>query len=138
IVFYFNIWRKVSDPKERDRVGALLVTFGVAIVFWMTFYLNTNTLNVWARDNTDRVPGAVARLVTDRVEELAENAPPAYFNNAGPLTPRPAKSTFQIVSDERYLELEAAKKITVKKGDKVYVTQEKFDKIYAHADSSTP
>jgi POT family proton-dependent oligopeptide transporter len=138
ILFYLNIWRKVPDPGDRGRVGALLVIFGVVIVFWMTFHLNTTALNVWARDNTSREPNAAVQFITDRFPEFAENAPPAYFTNAGPEVPRPAKGSFEVVSPDRYKELAKAKELRVVEGEKVYVTQAMLDNIYARTTVYTP
>jgi POT family proton-dependent oligopeptide transporter len=137
IGFYGHVWRRLPDPRERGRVAALLVIFGVVIVFWMTFSLNTTALNVWTRDNTDRQPGPAVRLATDAFPEFAENAPPDYFSNAGPEVPRPARETFDVVSPERYKELENAKELRVVEGETVYVTPEMQAKVYARANPET-
>src|SRR5262249_42529897 len=34
------------------RVSALLVIFGIVIVFWMVFHQNGSTLTYWAKENT--------------------------------------------------------------------------------------
>jgi POT family proton-dependent oligopeptide transporter len=138
IAFYLRIWRSLPDPFERGRVAALLVIYAVSIVFWMTFQLSATALTVWTRDDTTREPNAVVRLITDPLEEFAENAPPSYFFNAGPETARPVRDTFEVVSDKKYKELQEQKKVNVKKGEKVYVTQETFDKVYKGATSQTP
>jgi proton-dependent oligopeptide transporter, POT family len=138
ILFYINIWRGVPDPDDRGRVAALLVIFGIVIVFWMTFMLNTTALNVWARDNTTREPNALVQLITDQMPEFAENAPPSYFDNAGPQVPRPDHNTYEVVSEDKYEELKKAHQLNVIEGAKVYVTQAMLDKIYAHAAPSTP
>ena len=41
--------------------------------------------------NTNREPGPVAGMVTQRLEDFAEDASPAYFKNAGPEVPRRAR-----------------------------------------------
>jgi POT family proton-dependent oligopeptide transporter len=138
IAFYVNIWRQVPDTDDQGRVAALLVIYGVVIVFWMTFHLNTTALNVWARDNTHREPNKLIQKITETFEEFAENAPPDYFYNAGPEVPRPAKATFEVVSKERYEELKKAKELSVVKGKKVYVTQEMLTKIFDGTTASTP
>jgi POT family proton-dependent oligopeptide transporter len=135
IVFYLRVWRGVPDPAERGRVAALLVIFGVVIVFWMTFYLSTTALVPWTRDNTSREPNAVVRVLTDRLDEFAENAPPDYFVNADAHTPRPARDTFEVVSKEKYEELKKSHQLSVVEGKKVPVTQEMLDRIYQ---GSTP
>jgi POT family proton-dependent oligopeptide transporter len=138
ILFYLSIWRSVPTPGERGRVAALLVIFAVVIVFWMTFHLSTTALTIWTRDNTDRRPGPVARLVTDRMPEFAENAPPSYYTNAGPNTPRPDKDTFVVVSEPRYEQLKEAGELGVQEGKPIYVTREMFDEVYDRATADTP
>jgi POT family proton-dependent oligopeptide transporter len=138
ILFYLNIWRNVPDAGDRGRVAGLLVVFCVSVVFWITYGLNTTTLNVWTRDSTDRQPNAAVRLITDHIEDFAENAEAKYFVNAGPEVPRPAKSTFEVVSDDRYKELAKAKELEVVEDKKVFVTQKGFDAVYAGATQETP
>lgn len=133
IAFYINIWSETKDPGERGRVGALLVVFGTAIVFWMTFYLNTSALTFWAQDNTTREPGPLVSLVTDNVEDFAEEAPPGYFSNAGPEVPRPHKSSYRVVSQEEFQKLKKENKLSVEKGEKPYITQQSLDLIYKGA-----
>lgn len=138
MVFYARIWSKVPDPQDRGRVAALLVIFLVVIVFWMIFHLNTTALTAFARDNTDRVPNALVRLITDTAEDFAENAPPNYFINAGPEVPRPHRDTLVVVSEEEYKRLEAAKKLSVVEGKPVFVTKELFEMIYRNTNEQTP
>jgi POT family proton-dependent oligopeptide transporter len=138
ILFYVRVWRGVPDPAERGRVGALLVIFAVVIVFWMTFYLSTTALAPWTRDDTNREPNAAVRLITDRLDEFAENAPPDYFRNAGPETPRPARDTYELVSKEKYEELEKNHELSVVEGKKVYVTRQLLDQIYKNTTPETP
>src|SRR6266542_3111768 len=44
VFFYLLIWRKVPNPEDRGRVGALLTIFAVVIVFWGVFGLNGTAL----------------------------------------------------------------------------------------------
>lgn len=138
IIFYLNIWRSVPDPRDRNRVAALLVIFGVVIVFWMTFHLNTSALNFWTRDNTNRVTGGGVQIITDHFPEFAENAAPSYYYNAGPDVSRPNRATLEVVPDKRYQELKEAKELNVVEGKKVYVTRSIFEGIYARATPDTP
>ena len=49
---------------ENRRVGALLVIFGIVIVFWMAFHQNGSTLTYFADDNTDwDVSGTIANAI---------------------------------------------------------------------------
>jgi POT family proton-dependent oligopeptide transporter len=146
IIFYLNIWRKVPDPDDRGRVGALLVVFGVVIVFWMTFHLNGTALNVWARDNTDREPNALIAPITSALPQFAENAPPSYYANAGPAVPRPAPATLLVVDEARYQQLKDANKLwevrtdlqTGAKATYVYVTPTLQKMIYEGTTPATP
>jgi POT family proton-dependent oligopeptide transporter len=137
ILFYLNIWQSVPDAADRGRVAALLVIFGVVIVFWMTFHLNTTALNSWTRDDTNREPGPVVGVITNALPRFVENAPPDYFPNAGPQVPRPAKGSFEIVSPDRYKQMQDAKELRVAEDQKVYVTQEIFDKVYVRSTEAT-
>jgi POT family proton-dependent oligopeptide transporter len=76
--------------------------------------------------------------VTEAAPSFAENAPASYFSNAGPQTPRPDKRTFDVVSPEQYKKLEADKELSVVEDKPVHVTQEAFDRVYAHASAETP
>jgi POT family proton-dependent oligopeptide transporter len=138
ILFYFRVWKNVPDAADRGRVAALLAIFGIVIIFWATYGLNTTALNVWTRDKTNRELTAPIRLITDMIPPLAESAPPEYYYNAAPEVPRPDPKTFQIVSKEEYERLEKANELSVQEGKPVYVTQEMFDKVYAHADPKVP
>jgi proton-dependent oligopeptide transporter, POT family len=44
---------QLTPAQERARINALLLVFGVVIVFWMAFHQNGFTLTFWARDCTD-------------------------------------------------------------------------------------
>ncbi len=138
VVFYVRIWSKLQVPAERDKVGALLVLFLVVIIFWAVFHLNTTALTVWTRDNTDRVPGPLVQKLISAVPEFAENAPPEYFKNASPTTPRPQLATFQVISPAEYEQKEKARELKVSTGEKVFVTQKMLDEIQAKADAATP
>ncbi len=43
----------IDEVPEWKRIGALLVIFGIVIVFWMVFHQNGSTMTYWANDNTD-------------------------------------------------------------------------------------
>ena len=138
IFFYLRMWRGVPDLTDRARVAGLLTIMAIAIVFWVTYGLNTTALNVWTRDNTNRELTAPVRLITDRIPEFAENAGPEYYSNSTPEMPRPAPATYKIVSQERYKELKKANELSVREGERVPVTREMFEKVYAKADPNGP
>jgi proton-dependent oligopeptide transporter, POT family len=137
-LFYFNVWRRVQDRAERARVLALIVIFAVAIVFWTTFYLPNTAITFWGRSDTNRRASGVVEHIEKVIPGLTENADPSYFANAAPNVPRPARSTFQVVSDEEYKQLEKEKKLTVVEGKPIYVTQKMLDEVYAKATPETP
>ncbi len=46
------------------RIGALLVVYVIAIVFWMVFHQNGSVLTYWANDNTDwKVTGIISNAI---------------------------------------------------------------------------
>ena len=135
VVFFINIWRKLKDPTEKGRVAALLTIYGVVVVFWMVFHQNSTALTAWAVSNTDRTPSAAVQPVIDMAPEFAESAPPEYFTNAGPDTPRPDRSSYRIVGDEEYEKLE---KKQPKDGEVYPVTAKMMEEIYAGTNESTP
>jgi proton-dependent oligopeptide transporter, POT family len=104
----------------------------------MTFMLSSTALTAWIRDDTDRVPSAAVRSITDQLPDVSENAPQSYFFNAPADVPRPSRDTVEVVSPERYQELKDQHKLVVKEGEKVYVTRKMFDKIYANTTPATP
>ena len=138
IWFFVRRWRRLEDPTERGKVGALLTVFGVVVVFWMVFHQNSTALTEWANHNTDRRPSGIVETVTDAAPAFAEQAPPEYFYNAGPEVARPADSMYRIVSDEEYAELEKAKKLAVEAGQPTPVTQAIYAKVIAGTNATTP
>jgi len=130
VYFFVWVWRGLEKQEERNRTLALLTIYAVVISFWMIFHQNATALSDWASTTTDRVPNAVVQPLVDLAPDFAETAPPAYYKNAGPDTPRPEHTMFLIVSDEHYQQLEAEKKLDVKPGVQTYVTQKMFEDIY--------
>ena len=58
----------IDAVPERNRIAALLVIYGIVIVFWMVFHQNGSTMTYWANDNTDwstsRVTPILIRIFT--------------------------------------------------------------------------
>jgi POT family proton-dependent oligopeptide transporter len=77
-------------------------------------------------------------VITDKLPEFAESAPPDYFKNADPTVPRPARDTYEVVSEEQYKKLKEEKALEVVEGKKVYVTQKLLDSVYARTTPQTP
>jgi proton-dependent oligopeptide transporter, POT family len=49
---------------ETTRIVALLVVYGIVIVFWMVFHQNGSTMTYWADENTDwKVSGVVSNAL---------------------------------------------------------------------------
>jgi POT family proton-dependent oligopeptide transporter len=54
----------IDDVPERNRVVALLVIYGIVIVFWMVFHQNGSTMTYWADENTDwKVSGVISNSI---------------------------------------------------------------------------
>ncbi|MBA3649643.1 MAG: peptide MFS transporter [Chitinophagales bacterium] len=53
IIFYFLLWRRGS-PEDRKSIAALLVIFGVSIVFWVIYNQNSTSQTLWAQTYTNR------------------------------------------------------------------------------------
>ncbi|MBI4238744.1 MAG: peptide MFS transporter [Deltaproteobacteria bacterium] len=54
----------VAAIPERERIGALLVVYLIAIIFWMAFHQNFSTWTYWADNNTDwNVSGTIANAI---------------------------------------------------------------------------
>ncbi|MBV8488388.1 MAG: peptide MFS transporter, partial [Planctomycetaceae bacterium] len=54
----------IDDVPERNRVVALLVVYGIVIVFWMVFHQNGSTMTYWADENTDwKVSGVISNSI---------------------------------------------------------------------------
>jgi POT family proton-dependent oligopeptide transporter len=63
VIFYFNIWYR-SKGFDKQRVGTLLIIFGVAIIFWNIYNQNSTALTLWAQTYTNReAPKAVQPLL---------------------------------------------------------------------------
>jgi proton-dependent oligopeptide transporter, POT family len=58
----------LTRAQERHRITALLLVFGIVIVFWMAFHQNGFTLTFWTRDATN----------TNLSPELSQSFNPAF------------------------------------------------------------
>ncbi len=55
---------EIDKVPERLRITALLVIYGIVIVFWMVFHQNGSTMTYWADENTDwKVSGVVSNAI---------------------------------------------------------------------------
>jgi POT family proton-dependent oligopeptide transporter len=78
--YYVMLWAR-SPQLEKRPIGALLAIFAVAIVFWMIFHQNGNTLTLWAEQVTNRDAGRSAGLLRGLFmhQELPEQEWDAYY-----------------------------------------------------------
>ncbi len=54
----------IEQVPERIRIGALLVVYGIVIVFWMVFHQNGTTMTYWADENTTwKVSGVISNAI---------------------------------------------------------------------------
>jgi POT family proton-dependent oligopeptide transporter len=54
----------IDRVPEKNRIFALLVIFGIVIVFWMVFHQNGSTMTYWADENTDwNVSGVISNSI---------------------------------------------------------------------------
>jgi proton-dependent oligopeptide transporter, POT family len=54
----------IERVPEMTRIAALLVVYGIVIVFWMVFHQNGSTMTYWADENTDwNVSGVVSNSI---------------------------------------------------------------------------
>jgi POT family proton-dependent oligopeptide transporter len=54
----------IDDVPDRTRIIALIVVFGIVIVFWMVFHQNGSTITYWADDNTNwKVSGIISNAI---------------------------------------------------------------------------
>lgn len=54
----------LEQVPERNRISALLVIYGIVIVFWMVFHQNGTTMTYWADENTNwTVSGVISNSI---------------------------------------------------------------------------
>jgi POT family proton-dependent oligopeptide transporter len=54
----------IDQVPERNRIIALLVVYGIVVVFWMVFHQNGSTMTYWADENTDwKVSGVISNAI---------------------------------------------------------------------------
>ena len=54
----------IDKVPERSRIAALLVVYGIVIVFWMVFHQNGSTMTYWADENTAwSVSGTISNAI---------------------------------------------------------------------------
>lgn len=56
--------RAIEAVPDWKRVGALIVIFGIVIVFWMVFHQNGTTITYWGNENTNwKVTGIISNAI---------------------------------------------------------------------------
>src|SRR4029079_11511365 len=54
----------LEQVPEGRRVAALLVIYGIVVVFWMVFHQNGSTMTYWADENTNwKVSGVISNSI---------------------------------------------------------------------------
>src|SRR5262245_18543602 len=54
----------IDAVPDWQRVGVLIVVFGIVVVFWMVFHQNSTTMTYWANENTDwNVSGIISNAI---------------------------------------------------------------------------
>lgn len=54
----------IDDVPEGERITALLIIYGIVIVFWMVFHQNGSTMTYWADENTNwKVSGVISNAI---------------------------------------------------------------------------
>jgi POT family proton-dependent oligopeptide transporter len=56
--------RAIEAVPDWKRVGALIVVFGIVVVFWMVFHQNGTTITYWGNENTNwKVTGIISNAI---------------------------------------------------------------------------
>jgi POT family proton-dependent oligopeptide transporter len=56
--------RAIEAVSDWKRVGALIVIFGIVVVFWMVFHQNGTTITYWGNENTNwKVTGIISNAI---------------------------------------------------------------------------
>lgn len=54
----------IESVPENSRIGALIIIYGIVIVFWMVFHQNGSTMTYWADENTNwKVSGTISNAI---------------------------------------------------------------------------
>jgi proton-dependent oligopeptide transporter, POT family len=54
----------IDKVPERARITALLIIYGIVVVFWMVFHQNGSTMTYWADENTNwKVSGTISNAI---------------------------------------------------------------------------
>jgi POT family proton-dependent oligopeptide transporter len=85
VLFYISLWVR-ADKEEKRPIAALLVIFGVSVIFWAVFKQNGTALTTWAENYTDRqIPETVEPLTRalhmDQHITLQKDSFPLYDAN---------------------------------------------------------
>ena len=93
IGYYVSIWYKAPRVEKRP-IAALLVIFGVVIIFWMIFHQNGSALTYWAKENTRReVSGTAARVLDGMQMAQKVKGDNKYYANVLPKDrPKPGET----------------------------------------------
>ncbi|MCU0302487.1 MAG: oligopeptide:H+ symporter [Thermoanaerobaculales bacterium] len=96
VVIFFVRLGLTANEEERPGLLALLPIFVAGGAFFMILHLNGSAMTQWARDFTDRRPGAAASVPF--FDQIQQDALPSYYVNASEDVPRPHPDSLLVVS----------------------------------------
>lgn len=95
VIIFFVRLGLTANEEERPGLLALLPIFVAGGAFFMILHLNGSAMTQWARDFTDRRPGAAASVPF--IDQIQQDALPSYYVNAGEDVPRPDPESLLVV-----------------------------------------
>jgi amino acid/peptide:H+ symporter len=96
VIIFFVRLGLTANEEEKPGLLALLPIFVAGGAFFMILHLNGSAMTQWARDFTDRRPGAAASVPF--IDQIQQDALPSYYINAGEEVARPHPDSLLIVS----------------------------------------
>ena len=94
IIFFVRLGLNANE-EEKPGLLALLPIFVAGGAFFMILHLNGSAMTQWARDYTDREPGAAQSVPF--VDQIQQDALPSYYTNAGEDVPRPHPDSLLVI-----------------------------------------
>ncbi len=96
VVIFFVRLGLTANEEEKPGLLALLPIFVAGGAFFMILHLNGSAMTQWARDFTDRRPGAAQSVPF--IDQIQQDALPSYYLNAGEDVARPHPNSLLVVS----------------------------------------
>ncbi len=67
VIFYISMIKKAGVSEDKQSIKALLVIFGMSIIFWVIYNQNSTSLTIWANSYTERSAPAALEKPADKV-----------------------------------------------------------------------